>query len=190
MTRGTKPNPAQGLMERDGDSLRVLTVDDLPAVLRLRQATPPELFELPGSPAELGGFVHGLANKPWSLPMLCCQDGEPVGLCLMSVAQLKNLNAYLVAVFEKPAAATGALALYVRHAFWSYPLHRLYAQLPSTREVEPHAELYSRAGFRREGVLVKHIAAADGPIDAVVLGILRGEFDAWCAGNRPELSLA
>jgi RimJ/RimL family protein N-acetyltransferase len=190
MTRGPEPNPAHGLMELDGDSLRMLTVDDLPALARLREAAPHELFELPSSPEEIGGFVQGLATRPWSLPMLCCHDDEPVGLCLMSVAQLKNLNAYLVAVFEQPASAAGALALYVRHAFWSYPLHRLYTQLPSNQAVRAHAELYSRVGFSPEGVLVKHIATDFGPADAMVLGILRDEFDAWCAANQPELCLA
>jgi hypothetical protein len=190
MRRETKANPAQGLMALEGASLRQLHIDDLPALLRLRAASPPSLFELPGSEAEIGGFVEGLAKKPWSLPMLCCHDDEPVGLCLMSVAQLKNLNAFLVAVFEQPASATGVLALYVRHAFWSYPLHRLYTQLPSTQVVKPHADLYSRVGFRPEGVLVKHIATQVGPADATVLGMLRDEFDEWCVTNQPELSLA
>lgn len=190
MTRGTKPIAAQGLTELGRESLRVLTADDLPAVLRLRKLAPPEMFEVPGSAAELGGFIEGLAKKPWSLPMLCCQDDEPVGLCLMSAGQLKNLNAYLVAVFEEPGTATDALALYIRHAFWTYPLHRLYAQLPSTPAVKAHVALYSGAGFVGEGVLVGHIATPEGPVDAFVLGMLRDEFDAWCASNRPELSLA
>lgn len=177
-------------MELDGDSLRGLSSDDLPALLRLRAAGPADVFELPGSPAETDGFFQALAQRPWSLPMLCSHDGEPVGLCLMSVAQLRNLNAYLVALFAEPAVATGLLALYIRHAFWSFPLHRLYVHVPTVKEFKPYEDLYSSVGFRSEGVLTAHIPIGSGRGDAMVLGVLRDEFEAWCAANRPELSLA
>jgi hypothetical protein len=190
MTGRLKSDPAEGLLSLNGESIRALTIEDLVAVRRLRDVTPPGLFALPGSAAELGAFIEGLAKKPWSMPMICSRDGEPVGLCLMSMAQLKNLNAYLVAVFAEPASSTGSLALYIRHAFWSYPLHRLYTQLPVNPFLKPQAELFARAGFMREGVLVKHVAAPDGPIDAESFGLVRVEFDEWCSKHRPELSLA
>lgn len=185
----TQSKPFEGLVELDGDSLRALTADDLPAMVRLREATPHDVFDVPSSAEGLAGFLDVLARKPWSLPMLCCHQGKPSGLCLMNVGQLKNLNAYLIALFEQPATAERLLALYIRQAFWAYPLHRLYVQLPSRLEVQPHIELLLRSGFRREGVLRGHIASADKPLDAIVLGLLRDEFDAWCAKNEPSLSL-
>lgn len=189
MTRLIQSKPFEGMIELDGDSLRGLTTDDLPALMRLREATPTDVFELPGSAQELAGFLEVLAKKPWSLPMLCCHHGKPSGLCLMSVGQLKNLNAYLVALFEQPAAAERLLVLYIRQAFWAYPLHRLYVQLPSRAEVQPHIELLLRSGFRREGVMRGHIGVAGKPVDVEVLGMLRAEFDAWCATGEPRLSL-
>lgn len=190
MTGRLKSAPAEGLLSLHRDSIQALTVQDLVVVRRLREVTPPGLFALPGSAAELGAFIEGLGKKPWSMPMICSRDGQPVGLCLMSMAQLKNLNAYLVAVFAEPASSAVSLALYIRHAFWSYPLHRLYTQLPVNPVLKPHAELFARAGFIHEGVLVKHVAAPDGPIDAESFGLVRGEFDEWCSEHQPELSLA
>jgi hypothetical protein len=108
----------------------------------------------------------------------------------MNVGQLKNLNAYLVFLFEQPATAERLLALYIRQAFWAYPLHRLYAQLPSRLDVQPHIDLLLRSGFKHEGVFRGHIDVADKPVDALVLGMLRDEFDAWCAQSDPRLSLA
>jgi len=191
MTRVINPKASSGMIELDGDSLRIPTTDDLPAILRLRDITRRELFEIPSSAAELAGFLEALAKKTWSLPMLCCHLGLPSGLCLMNLGQLKNLNANLVALFEEPATAQRLLALYVRQAFWAFPLHRLYAQLPISVESHPHIDLLLRTGFKDEGVLVGHIEVADSqPLDAVVLGILRDEFDEWCANNEPRLSLA
>lgn len=122
--------------------------------------------------------------------MLRCHQGKPSGLYVMNVSQLKNLNAYLVALFEQAATAEHLLALYIRQAFWAYPLHRLYAQLPSRLEVQPHIDLLMGCGFKREGVLRGHIEVAHKAVDAVVLGLLRDDFDAWCMQNEPRLSLA
>jgi hypothetical protein len=189
MTVAQQSRAFEGMIELGGDSLRRLTADDLPAVLRLREATPLDLFALPSSQSELAGFLELLAKKPWSLPMLCYHEAVATGLCFMNLGQLKNLNAYLIALFERPATSERLLALYVRQAFWSYPLHRLYAQLPSRPDVQPHIDLLLGSGFSREGTLERHIEAAGQPLDAVVLGLLRDEFDAWCAQNEPKLSL-
>jgi RimJ/RimL family protein N-acetyltransferase len=190
MTRLGEPKPLDGMIELDGDSLRRITTDDLPALMRLRDSAPPNLFELPGSPAQLTAFLEALDRRPWSMPLLCCRRGRPTGVCLMNVGQLKNLNAYLVALFEEPATAERLLGLYIRQAFWAYPLHRLYAQLARHDELQPHIDLLRRSGFQSEGVLVAHInpGGADAA-DAVVLGLLREEFDGWCAENEPRLSL-
>jgi hypothetical protein len=190
MTASTPSKAFDGLINLDGDSLRRLTSDDLPAVLRLREAAPGEMFHLPVGAAELAAFMDYLANRRWSMPMLCCHEGKPSGLCLMSMGQLKNLNSYLVPLFEQPATAERMLALYLRQAFWAFPLHRLYTQLPKTLEVEPHIDLLRRCGFKDEGRLVGHLEIKGRPVDVAVFGLLRGEFDAWCATNDPRLSLA
>jgi hypothetical protein len=189
MTVADQSRPFEGMIEVDGDSIRRLTAADLPALLRLREVTPRNHFDLPGTPSELAGFLDLLAKKPWSLPMLCCHEAKATGLCLMNLGQLKNLNAYLIALFEQPSTSTRLLALYIRQAFWSYPLHRLYTQLPSTPEMQPHIEMLVRTGFKREGTLERHIEATDKLVDVDVLGLLRSDFDAWCTQNEPKLSL-
>jgi RimJ/RimL family protein N-acetyltransferase len=186
----TQSKPAAGLLELDNFSIRGLRAGDLPAVRSLAESTPAGVFELPVTDRAFQAFAGGLAKKPWSLPFLCFQDGRPVGMCLMSIAQVKNLNAYLVALFSVPAEATLPLAMYIRHAFWSFPLHRLYAQLPATAAVIPHVNILERAGFQLEGMFAGHVASAEGPQDAIVVGLLRDEFNVWCEQNEPRLALS
>jgi hypothetical protein len=190
VTSATRPKAPPGLIELDGDSIRALSSDDLPALLRLRAATPEDVFHVPSSQEGLDRFIDFMTNKPWSLAMMCLRQGSPSGLCLMNVGQLKHLNAYLVALFEEPSAADRLLALYIRQAFWLYPLHRLNVQLPSRPDLQPHIDLLLRAGFQREGVLEGHIEVDGQPSNVVVLGMLREDFDAWCAIDDPRLSLA
>jgi hypothetical protein len=190
VTNATRPKAPRGLIELDGNSIRALTSDDLPALLSLRRTTPRDVFHIPTNQEGLDGFLDFMANKPWSLPMMCMRNGSPSGLCLMNVGQLKHLNAYLVALFEEPSSADRLLALYIRQAFWLFPLHRLNAQLPSRPEVQPHIDLLLRAGFQNEGVLKGHIEVDGQLSNVVVLGMLRDDFDAWCAINDPRLSLA
>ena len=155
----------------------------------LQPSTPADIFELPDSDHAFRTFIADLGAKPWSLPFVCLRAAAPIGVCFMSVAQLKNLNAYLVALFSEPADAAVPLALYIRHAFWSFPLHRLYAHVPALAADIAHAEALLRVGFQHEGVLAAHVPAPDGPQDAIVLGLLREEFNVWCEQNQPGLAL-
>jgi hypothetical protein len=177
------------VLELDGFSIHPLGADDFPHVSSLQRSIPPDVFQLPRTEQAYRAFMADLARKPWSLPFVCARAGEPLGICFMSVAQVKNLNAYLVALFSEPAASTLPLALYIRHAFWTFPLHRLYAQLPALNTVVPQMENLIQVGFKREGMLVAHVAGADGPEDAIVVGLLRNEFDLWCEQNEPRLAL-
>ncbi len=190
MTQIEKAGAGAGMLEVDGDSIGRLNAAELPALLQFAEAIPPEIFKVPSSPGELARLFEDLGKKPWSMPMVCHRNGKAVGLCLMSVGQLKNLNAYLVAVFSDPVNADRLLALYMRQAFWTYPLHRLYSQLPAVPSARSHVDLMLRVGFQREGTLEGHIDLdRDRHVDADVLGILRGEFDQWCRINQPQLWL-
>jgi RimJ/RimL family protein N-acetyltransferase len=181
--------PASGLLQLDDFSIRALGADDFSVVGPMAASAPHELFELPPTEAAFRALIGELTAKPWSLPFACFRGSEPVGICFMSVAQLKNLNAYLVALFLRPAEATVPLALYIRHAFWSFPLHRLYAQLPALAPVAPHVEALVRVGFKHEGILVAHLMASGKPHDAIAVGLLRDEFNLWCEQNEPRLAL-
>ena len=183
----SKPPP--GLLELDDFSIRPLGLEDFPLVTSLLHSVPPEVFELPATDPMFRAFVGELFTKPWSLPFACFHSSEPVGLCFMNAGQLKNLNAYLVALFSRPAEAALPLALYIRHAFWTFPLHRLYAQLPALPAVVPSIDALIAVGFKREGILVAHIGTPDEPTDAIAVGLLREEFDGWCEQNDPRLVL-
>jgi RimJ/RimL family protein N-acetyltransferase len=189
-TATTNPKPAAGFLELDTYSLRRLTARDWPIIRHLGDHTPADFFELPRTEPLFDDFVADLAGKTWSLPLLAFDNGEPIGFCFLSILQVKDLNAYLIALFTEPAKSGKALALYIRHAFWSYPLHRLYTQLPSSAMTAAHIGLLTSGGFEREGVLREHITTDGDPRDAVVLGILRDEFEAWCVETEPRLSLA
>ena len=182
-------NASAGILELGDFSIRALGAEDFGLVRALQPSTPADIFELPESDHAFRAFIADLGAKPWSLPFVCLRAAVPIGVCFMSVAQLKNLNAYLVAVFSDPADAAVPLALYIRHAFWSFPLHRLYAHVPALAAAIAHAEALARVGFKHEGVLAAHVPSPDGPQDAIVLGLLREEFNVWCAQNQPALAL-
>jgi RimJ/RimL family protein N-acetyltransferase len=135
-------------------------------------------------------FLGRLSKLPWSLPCACLVDGRAIGVCFMRVPQLKHLSAYLVPLFADAGAAHRPLALYMRHAFWTFPLHKLYTHVPAHESAEPYASLLRRAGFREEGTLKDHAVAGDRTIDALLFGLLRAEFDAWCAAHEPRLLLS
>jgi len=46
-----------------------------------------------------------------------------------------------------------------------------------------------RVGFEHEGILSAHVESAEGPQDAIVVGLLRDEFNLWCEQNEPRLAL-
>jgi hypothetical protein len=176
-------------MELGDFAIRRLSEDDFPTLRPLAEALPADIFAMPSTDTEFRAFVGEVASRVWSLPLVCVRAGDPVGMCFMNVAQFKNLNAYLVALFVQPEEAALPLALYIRHAFWSFPLHRLYVQLPATAAAIPHLETLERVGFQREGTLVAHVKAARGPQDVIVVGLLRDEFERWCKQNEPRLEL-
>jgi hypothetical protein len=120
---------------------------------------------------------------------MCLVDGQPAALFFLSVPELRHLSAYVVALMRAPRDATPALALYMRHAFWSLPLHRLYTHVPVLPSATPYADTFVATGFKNEGFLKGHISAGDTTADAMVLGLLRDEFALWCAERDPRLVL-
>ena len=153
------------------------------------EATPPEVFQLPLSEAAFRGFVKRIEAEPWSMPMVCRRRERTVAAFVLTLASPKNANAFLLALLQAPADDAIALALYVRHAFWTYPLHRLYVQLADKAALEPYRDAYQAAGFLSEGVLTAHLMDGGEARDAVVLGLLRSDFDSWCREREPRLAL-
>jgi len=179
-----------GILELGSVSLRPLAGADYTTVEPILRVTPSEVLELPPSEAAFRGLLERVSRHPWGLPMLCFDGAEPVAAFMLALPSPKNLNASVVALAIEPASSATMLALYLRHAFWSFPLHRIFAEVPLTPASAPHESLYVAAGFQREGVFRAHYFAGDAPADVSVLGLLRAEFDAWCAVHEPAISLA
>ncbi len=176
-------------MRLDAYSIRPLGTDDFDVVQPVLAAVPAGVFQVPRAESGFRSFVGGLSRRPWALPFACFENRTAAGLCFMNVGQLKHLNAYLVALFLNPSSAALPLALYIRHAFWSFPLHRLYAHVPASAAAQPYVAALLNTGFKQEGVLVAHIANGDAPADVIVFGLLRDEFGSWCRDNEPRLYL-
>jgi RimJ/RimL family protein N-acetyltransferase len=91
--------------------------------------------------------------------------------------------------FNKPAEAVKPLAVYVRHVFWSSPLHRVYVQLPLLAGATAYIRLLLGSGFQQEGVVRGHAYVDGRPRDVAVIGLLRRDFEAWCRENELRLAL-
>jgi len=177
-------------MKLDGCSLRPLGLEDFELVRPVLHAVPPALFQVPQVEAGYRHFLGRLSKLPWSLPCACFADARLIGLCFMQVGQLRNLSAYLVAAFAEADEAGVALALYVRHAFWTYPLNKLYTHVPDHPASRPYAATLTNSGFQQEGKLVAHVTAGDQAHDALLFGLLRKDFETWSARHEPRLLLS
>ena len=188
--KASTPGAAPGMPSLDAHAIRPLRPDDFEDVRPALEAVPPGIFGVPRVEAGFRHFVARISQLPWTLPFACLETGRATGVCFLNVPEPRHLSAYLVALFPEPAGATLALALYIRHVFWSLPLHRLYTHVPSGPEGRPHADLLTRVGFVHEGSLLAHIENEGGRADAMVLGLLRDDFTAWCLEHEPRLRLS
>lgn len=190
MDNRSAPRAIPAMVSLDGYELVPLEPSDAPQVLQLLELRGNRyLVELGASEHEVARLLAELAQAPWSLPLAVLRGDECVGMATTSLANLKSLNASLLALFTDPPGSSLALALYLRHVFWNFPLHRLHTQVPSLDLTREYEDLYRSVGFVDEGRLVGHVVIAGRPFDVTVLGLLRADFEAWCATHEPRLSL-
>jgi len=152
------------------------------------------LYRLPGnsllapSPAmETPGFVTAVRGETWANPMVLSSGGRDMAVAMLGAVDTQHRHGRLVFLALEPAVAREALALYLRQAFWGHPLHRLYAILPSSAAL--YARAYEGCGFKHEGRLERHLRVGARLLDLEMYGLLRTDFDAWCAANDPRLAL-
>jgi UDP-4-amino-4,6-dideoxy-N-acetyl-beta-L-altrosamine N-acetyltransferase len=90
-----------------------------------------------------------------------------------------------IAIGKKAAWGRGfgsdALATFVRHAFETLNLHRVWLQVYDTNPRA--ARCYEKVGFRREGVMRQHQYLDGKYVDAIVMGLLREE---WAPHTSPR----
>ncbi len=144
------------------------------------------VFNLPGSEQEFAARVGGPGFRR---PMLCFKDDEPIGAAGTKSRDQRNANLQLMCFFAEPAAAVLPTAVYVRHLFWSAPLHRVYLQIPMVAGAPSYIHLLESVGFQQEGLVRGHGLVGGEPCDVALLGLLRVDWEAWCQQNESRLAL-
>ena len=171
-------------------SLVPLEPDDAPQVMELATHRGNGfLVDFGASEAGVRDLLAQLSASTWALPMAILHGEDCIGMATTSLANTKSLHASVLGLFVEPAAATEAFALYLRHVFWNFPLHRIYAHVPVLDVTREYLTLFASVGFVDEGRLVDHVIAAGQPFDVATLGLLRHDFQAWCSSTASELAL-
>lgn len=185
MNRIEKPSAA--VLELDGFVWRPALSSDAGTLDELAsQHAHRLLFALPASRDD---FASRIGEWGFRLPMLCTCESRPVGAAATSMRNNRSLNLQLLCFFAQPEIASLALAIYVRHVFWSLPMHRIYVQMPLVPGADPYVQLLRSIGFQDEGVVRGHALIDGRTYDVTALGMLRKEFEAWCLQNENRLTL-
>ncbi|MGH9086222.1 MAG: GNAT family N-acetyltransferase [Acidimicrobiales bacterium] len=183
-------DPVPAVVELDGWSLQPLVPDHAPLVAQLLGLRGNRyILEMAPDVGTIRTALAELPRQPWSLPLAIVRDEELVGVATTALPNVKALHASLVALFVDPPSATLGLAMAVRHLLWSFPLHRLHAQVPAMDLTTEYVDLFRSVGFEDEGRFTAHAMIAGQPFDMVVLGLLRTDFERWCVDHEPRLRL-
>jgi RimJ/RimL family protein N-acetyltransferase len=178
---------APPVLELDGLRWREATPADAAHFERLVASTHADLaYGLPVSETALREALNrpGLRHA-----MLCTRGSRVVGAAATRNRNQQSQNLQLIGLFVRPAGVGAALAMYVRHLFWTMPLHRVYAQFPAVAGAAGRERLLRGAGFAYEGRLAGHALIGGRPRDLLCYGLLRRDFDRWCLENEPRLAL-
>jgi len=182
---GARASPP--VLELDGLRWREASPDDAAELAQLVAASHADLaYGLPLSEAAIGAALNrpGLRHA-----MLCTRGPRVVGAAATRNRNQQAQNLQLACLFARPAGAGAALAVYVRHLFWSLPLHRVYAQFPAVPGTAGQERLLRAAGFTCEGRLAGQALIGGRALDLLCYGLLRRDFDRWCQENEPRLAL-
>lgn len=181
---------APAILEFEGFSLQPLTPQNAGAIIELhRRPWNAASVDVPATPEQIAQLLGILDTRPLALPMMVVKENRIVAVASPTMGNVRNLTAYFFAVFDDGETVHRGLAAFVRHVFWSLPLHRLYVQVPVVEASERYRDVLRALGFREEGIMAGHMLIAGEPRDVAVLGMLRSDFDAWTAAEAPELSL-
>jgi hypothetical protein len=178
--------PSSAVSVADGAEIRPLSQDDYAFTGELYHYRDNTLVA--GSLAvESEDFVTAVRAEPWASPMVLAQDGDAVAIAIIASADTQSRHGRLVVLAQDPRRCHTAVALYVRQAFWSHPLHRLYAVLPvGLPQSQGYGDILRGCGFVNEGSLVGHVMLKGRMRDLDVFGLLRPEFDDWCRQREPR----
>jgi hypothetical protein len=187
-TRPSDASPA--ITELDGWTLDPFVPEEAPLLAKLIEHRGHRyVLDIPADPAVIGQLLAEVAKQPWSLPLAIARGDELAGFATTALPSVQALHASVAALFVDPSTARVPLAMYLRHLFWSFPLRRLHTQLPDLDLTREYVDLLTSVGFVVEGRLRDHATVGGQTFDVVALGLLRPDFEAWCAEHEPRLSL-
>ncbi len=187
----TTPEAVPAITQLDGISLQPLEPAHAPIVASLLSMRGHRfILDIPSDEATLTQLLAELGRQTWTLPLAAVVGGECLGVVTTALANVKSLHASITALFVDPTTATTALAMGIRHLFWTFPLHRVHAQIPDMDLTREYVDLLTSVGFVDEGRLQDHLVLAGRSFDVVTLGLLRTDFEAWCSDNEPRLSFS
>jgi RimJ/RimL family protein N-acetyltransferase len=178
----------EGLARLRGESvqLRAIVEDDLPLLVRwmnnpdvrywLHQSERPDAT-VDTVRVRFGLEQEGLPNLVW---MIVTLQGRPVGHVGLLGVDPHSLRAELaISIGEKDAWSHGygtdAIRAVLRHAFTELGLRRidLHTDADNARGIR----CYEKCGFVREGVMRERRLRYGKPLDMVVMGVLRHEWE-------------
>jgi hypothetical protein len=184
------PSPVPAVVSLDGWTLEPFTPDDAPLLAELLAHRGHRyVLDVPADANTIAALLAEVAKHAWSMSVALVRDGALGGFGTTALPNIRALNSSVTALFVDPQNATTPLAMYLRHLFWTFPLHRLHTQIPDLDLTREYIELLQRVGFTVEGRLVAHTQIAGQTFDAVALGLLRSDFETWCDEHEPRLSL-
>jgi len=187
----TRPTAVPSVLGLDGFELVPLEPHHAPQAIQLMALRGNRfILELGDNHDEVALLLAELIKAPWALPLALLHGENCVGMATTALPNLKSLNSSVLALFTDPPGSTLPLALYLRHVFWNFPVHRLYCHIPSIDLTQEYLDLYRSVGFVEEGRLYGHAVIAGQSIDVAVFGLLRSDFEAWCLVHEPRLSLS
>jgi hypothetical protein len=181
--------PTRVWMSLDNYRLELLNQEDLTTCLSLLSLdTNTALIEgIKLSEEDIQSFLDFAQLDLWSIPVICLYDNQPIGFLLTMNSNMQSLNTRLVTVFTHPQQSKLPFLLYLRQLFWSFPLRRIYAHIPSL--VPHYLDLYLSVGFQHEGVYRQRQVINGMLYDVNVLGLLRQDFEQWCHIYDPRVAL-
>lgn len=104
-------------------------------------------------------------------------DARPLGFCSLHVEPVGRLAELGIGLLRAEQRGRGhgteAIRLLLAHGFGALALQRVFLHVVSDN---PAARLYERVGFRREGLLRRHLWKRGAYRDQVVMAILREEW--------------
>jgi len=163
-------------------SLRELAEEDAPLVVRWRSdpAVASELFsERPPSLREHLAWFRALGPDRREFMMVTHPENMPIGTVGLSRIDRRHGHAEFGILVGEPAFrgkgyAMEAAALLLDMAFGPLGLHRVYLHV--FPENVAAIRLYERVGFVKEGCLRQHVKKGGALRDAMVMGLLSGEW--------------